>query len=170
MSSFWKVKGKLAGRTPLKRCVTNIKGIPASSSTISVPLDWLKLNSYGFQEFLILKFKIKEGNIKRKLTLLLVCTDLLFPPRPLLFLIVSLAVVLSSRNALVGLKSVTQLVTMKIKECLWLTRGFNCFENKSWYYLSLSSLKKQTKLIKQKQNDTLRAEATFSRFELACEK
>ena len=38
------------------------------------------------------------------------------------------------------------------------------------YYLSLSSLKKQTKLIKQKQNDTLRAEATFSRFELACEK
>ena len=30
--------------------------------------------------------------------------------------------------------------------------------------------KKQTKLIKQKQNDTLRAEATFSRFELSCEK
>ena len=32
------------------------------------------------------------------------------------------------------------------------------------------SLKKQTKLIKQKQNDTLRGEASFSRYELAGEK
>ena len=65
-------------------------------------IDWV------FRKFLILKFQIKEGNITRKLTLPLVCTDLLFPPRPLLFLIVSLAVVLSSRNAPLRLKSVTQ--------------------------------------------------------------
>ena len=76
-----------------------------------------------------MKFQIKEGNITRKLTLPLACTDLLFTPRPLLFLIVSLAVVLSSRNAPLRLKSVTQLVTMEIKECLWLTRGLNYFEN-----------------------------------------
>ena len=32
------------------------------------------------------------------------------------------------------------------------------------YYLSLSTLKKQTKLIKQKQNDSLRAEGKVATF------